>query len=56
MTCVFDPFFIDGIVNDPKLNLRDGLHPSAAGVAVIVARILPKAEALIARVRAKSPS
>jgi acyl-CoA thioesterase-1 len=51
---VFDPFFIDGIVNDPKLNLSDGLHPSAAGVAVIVARILPKVETLIARVRANS--
>ena len=50
---VFYPFFLDGIVGDPKLNQRDGLHPTAAGVAAIVARILPKVEALIARVRAK---
>jgi acyl-CoA thioesterase-1 len=50
---VFDPFFVAGVVSDPKLNLNDGLHPNAAGVAVIVNRILPKVEALIARVRAK---
>ena len=28
----------------PKLNQRDGLHPTAAGIAAIVARILPKVE------------
>jgi acyl-CoA thioesterase-1 len=50
---LFDPFFVAGIVRNPTFNQNDGLHPSAAGVAVIVARILPKAEALIARVRAK---
>ena len=32
-----------------KLNQRDGMHPTAAGVDVIVARILPKVEELIAR-------
>ena len=50
---VFYPFFLDGIVTDPKLNQRDGIHPTQAGVDVIVARILPKAEELIARVRAR---
>jgi acyl-CoA thioesterase-1 len=49
----FDPFFLDGVVGDAKLNQGDGLHPTAAGVAVIVSRLLPKVEALIARVRAK---
>jgi len=49
---VFYPFFLDGVANDPKLNQGDGLHPNAAGVDVIVARILPQVEALIARVRA----
>ena len=48
------PFFLDGIVGDAKLNQSDGLHPTAAGVAKIVAGILPKVEELIARVRAKS--
>jgi len=49
---VFYPFFLDGVAADPKLNQGDGIHPSAAGVDVIVARMLPKVEDLIARVRA----
>ena len=52
---VFYPFFLDGVAADPKLNQRDGLHPNAAGVDVIVARILPKVEELIAaRARARA--
>ena len=46
------PFFLDGVAGDPKLVLADGLHPNPAGVAVIVSRILPSVEALIARVPA----
>ncbi len=49
---VFYPFFLDGVATDPKLNQRDGLHPNAAGVDVIVARIMPQVEELIARARA----
>ena len=49
---VFYPFFLDGVATDPKLNQADGLHPTAAGVDVIVARIMPQVEALISRVRA----
>ena len=45
------PFFLDGVATDPKLNQRDGLHPTAAGVDVIVAHILPAVERLVARVR-----
>ena len=30
------PFFLEGVVLDEKLNLGDGLHPNAAGVAVMV--------------------
>jgi acyl-CoA thioesterase-1 len=48
------PFILDGVAGDAALNQADGLHPTAAGVDVIVARMLPKAEALIARVRAKA--
>jgi len=48
---VFYPFFLDGVATDPKLNQSDGLHPNAAGVDVIVARILPQVEELIARAR-----
>jgi acyl-CoA thioesterase-1 len=47
------PFFLDGIAADARLNQRDGLHPTAAGVEAIVARILPKVEELVARVRQK---
>jgi acyl-CoA thioesterase I len=47
------PFFLDGVATDARLNQRDGLHPTAAGVDAIVARILPKAEELVARARAK---
>jgi len=47
------PFFLDGVAADPKLNQRDGLHPTAAGVDAIVARILPKAQELVARARDK---
>jgi acyl-CoA thioesterase-1 len=50
------PFFLDGVAADPKLLQNDGLHPNAAGVDVIVARILPDVEALIAEVRkSRSP-
>ena len=49
---VFYPFFLDGVVTDPKLNQGDGLHPNAAGVDVIVSRILPRVEELVARARA----
>jgi acyl-CoA thioesterase-1 len=47
------PFFLDSIVGDRAYNLPDGLHPTAAGVDRIVERILPKAEELIAQVKAK---
>ena len=47
------PFFLDCVAAEAKLNQGDGLHPTAAGVDAIVARILPKTEALVARVRGK---
>jgi len=50
------PFFLDGVAADLDLTQPDGLHPNAAGVTVIVARILPKVQELIARVRAQHPS
>ena len=50
------PFFLDGVAADPKLNQPDGLHPTAAGVAVIVANILPAVEQLAAAAKAaRSP-
>lgn len=35
------PFLLDGVAGDPSLNQADGIHPNAAGVAVIVARLAP---------------
>jgi acyl-CoA thioesterase-1 len=35
------PFFLDGVATDPALNQADGLHPNAAGVNVIVGKMLP---------------
>ncbi len=45
------PFFLEGVAGDPKLNQPDGLHPTAAGVKVIVGRILPSVEALLQRAK-----
>ncbi len=49
---VFYPFFLEGVATDAKLNQADGLHPNAAGVDVIVTRIMPRVEEVIARARA----
>ncbi len=48
---VLYPFFLDGVAGDPKLNQPDGLHPTAAGVAAIVKRILPSVEDLLGRAK-----
>jgi acyl-CoA thioesterase-1 len=50
------PFYLDGVAGDAKLNQRDGIHPTEAGIAAIVQRVLPKAEELVARVKAKRGS
>ena len=41
------PFFLEGVATDAKLNQADGLHPTAAGVDVIVRNILPTVEAFL---------
>jgi acyl-CoA thioesterase-1 len=46
------PFFLDGVAAERSLNQGDGIHPTVAGVDVIVGKILPKVEELLARVRA----
>jgi acyl-CoA thioesterase I len=42
------PFFLDGVAADPKLVLEDGMHPSAKGIDIMVERILPTVEKVIA--------
>lgn len=53
---VLYPFFLDGIAGDKRLNLADGLHPNAAGVARIVERMLPTVEAFLARIEKRPPA
>lgn len=43
----FYPFFLDGVAGIPALNLDDGMHPNARGVAVIVERMLPAVRAAL---------
>lgn len=50
------PFFLDGVAAHLSLTQRDGLHPNAAGVDVIVAHILPQVEELVVRAKAQHPS
>ena len=44
------PFFLEGIAGNGAFNLSDGLHPNRAGVAKIVAAILPEVEAALDRI------
>ena len=43
----FYPFLLDGVALDPALNQADGIHPNAAGVEVIAARLAPRLGAMI---------
>jgi acyl-CoA thioesterase-1 len=45
------PFFLDGVAADPKLNQKDGMHPTKEGVEAIVAKMMPTVQALIAKVK-----
>ncbi|MEQ1717500.1 MAG: arylesterase [Hyphomicrobium sp.] len=44
------PFFLEGVLGESELIMDDGLHPTEKGVAEIVKRILPDAEALLKRI------
>ena len=46
---VFSPFFLDGVAGDAGLSQSDGMHPTAKGVDVVVARILPSVRILLDR-------
>jgi acyl-CoA thioesterase-1 len=48
---LYDPFFLQGVAEIPSLNQADGLHPNAAGVQRIVARLLPLVEKLLAEAK-----
>jgi acyl-CoA thioesterase-1 len=38
------PFFLDGVLGHRDLQLPDGIHPNAKGVAVIVKKVAPMVE------------
>ena len=50
------PFFLDGVAGNLKLTQADGMHPNAAGVGVIVERILPTVLRLIDQIHTQHPS
>ena len=41
------PFYLDGVAANADLNQADGIHPNEKGLAIIVPKILPYAEALL---------
>jgi acyl-CoA thioesterase-1 len=41
------PFFLDGVAGNLSLLQRDGLHPNAEGVKVIVERMVPQVKELL---------
>jgi acyl-CoA thioesterase-1 len=45
------PFFLDGVAADAKLNQADGIHPTSAGVDIIVKNIMPKVEAFLGAIK-----
>ncbi len=45
------PFFLDGVAADAKLNQADGIHPTPAGVDIIVKNIMPTVEAFLGTIR-----
>ncbi len=47
---LFDPFFLEGVAGKPELTQPDGLHPTGEGVHLIVTRILPLVQNLLAEV------
>ena len=48
---VLYPFFMNGVLGGRGLQIGDGVHPSAAGVAVIVRGILPTVTAALDRLK-----
>jgi acyl-CoA thioesterase-1 len=45
------PFFLDGVAADAKLNQADGIHPTPAGVDIIVKSIMPTVEAFLGSIK-----
>ena len=48
---LYYPFFLDGVATIPELNQKDGIHPNARGVDIIVGAMIPSVRQLIERVK-----
>ncbi len=48
------PFILDGVMQNVKLNLPDGMHPNREGVEVIAKAMQPAVERLIDQIRSAS--
>ena len=53
---LYYPFFLEGVAARPELNQADRIHPNAAGVDIIVQRLLPKVKELLQKARNKKES
>jgi acyl-CoA thioesterase-1 len=45
------PFFLDGVAANAKVNQADGIHPTPAGVDIVVKNIMPTVEAFLGTIR-----
>jgi acyl-CoA thioesterase I len=45
----FMPFLLDGVAGNPRLNLPDGIHPTAEGYRIVVDHLWPHVEPLLMR-------
>lgn len=48
------PFLLTGVAGDPKLNQADGIHPDAAGQALVAQNVLPLLRPLVRARAAKA--
>jgi acyl-CoA thioesterase-1 len=49
----FVPFYLDGVAGNPELNISDGIHPNAAGSAIVERTIWNALKPLLSAVRLK---
>jgi acyl-CoA thioesterase-1 len=47
---LYDPFFLQDVASIPAMNQPDGLHPNPEGVKLVVTRLVPLVEKLLAEV------
>ena len=50
---VYYPFYLKGVAAVAELNQKDGIHPNAQGVDIIVGAILPSVRQLIEQIKPK---